>query len=88
MYEEEFVSLINYKDKEEIITYANRLKRIIKTNYFVYKDTRIHVRFSAGVAFRENYEDYMETKKSADKLLYKAKNEGRDKIIFDDGTEI
>ena len=85
---EEFVSLINYKDKEEIITYANRLKRIIKTNYFVYKDTRIHVRFSAGVAFRENYEDYMETKKSADKLLYKAKNEGRDKIIFDDGTEI
>ena len=85
---EEFVSLINYKNKDEIITYINRLKRIIKTNYFVYNDIRIHVRFSAGVAFRDKYKDYDSMKKSADDLLYEAKNKGRDKVIFDDGTEI
>lgn len=85
---EEFISLINYKNKEEIIKYVYRLKRIIKTNAFIYKDIRIHVRFSAGVAYRDNYKDYMETKKVADQLLYKAKNGGRDKVIFDDGTEV
>ncbi|PLY05311.1 MAG: GGDEF domain-containing protein [Arcobacter sp.] len=85
---EEFISLINYKNKDEIAKYIYRLKRIIKTNYFVYKDTRIHVRFSGGIAFRDNYTSYIDAKKNADKLLYEAKNSGRDKVILDDGTEI
>ena len=85
---EEFISLINYKDKEEIKKYVFRLKRIIKTSAFVYKEDRIHVRFSAGIAYRDNYKDYTETKKSADDLLHIAKNNGRDKVVFDDGTEI
>ena len=65
-----------------------RLKRIIKTSSFIYKENRIHVRFSAGIAYRDDYKDYTETKKSADDLLHKAKNSGRDKVVFDDGTEI
>lgn len=85
---EEFITLINYKNKEELLKYIYRLKGIIKANYFVYKKTRIHVKFSAGIAFRDNYKSYYDTKKSADSLLYEAKNSGRDKAIFDDGTEI
>ena len=85
---EEFITLVNYKNKDELMKYIYRLKNIIKTNYFVYKETRIPVKFSGGVAFRDNYDSYIDTKKNADRLLYEAKNSGRDKTIFDDGTEI
>jgi len=85
---EEFVTLINYKNEDEIITYVNRLKRIIKTNNFIYNNERIHVSFSAGIAFRDKYKDYYETRTNADELVYQAKKEGRDKIIFDNGIKI
>ncbi len=85
---EEFITLLNYKDEDEINTYIKRLKKIISTNYFVYKNNKILVKFSAGVAIRDKYTSYSNAKKNADNLLYKAKQEGRDKIVFDNGTEI
>ncbi|RXK07024.1 GGDEF domain-containing protein [Halarcobacter bivalviorum] len=85
---EEFISIVNYKNKMEIKNYLKRVKNIISNNRFVYNDIKINVKFSAGVAYRKNYNSYEETIKKADELLYTAKAKGRNKIIIDNAEEI
>jgi PleD family two-component response regulator len=53
----------------------------------VYKNQRIQITFSAGVTFRNKYSNFEATQDIADKLLYKAKEQGRNKVFFDNGTE-
>ncbi len=84
---EEFISLVHYTNKLEIENYLRRVKNIITNNRFVYGDVKVDVEFCAGVAFRENYNSYSEAVKTADDLLYKAKNEGRNKIVLDSNIE-
>lgn len=83
---EEFVSLVQYNNKLEIENYIRRVKNIINNNRFIYSEVKINVEFCAGVSFRENYSSYSEAVRKADKLLYKAKDEGRNKIILDSGV--
>lgn len=85
---EEFISLIHYQDKNDVINYLARVKSIITTNRFKYENLKVKVEFSAGVAFRENSKSYTETLKKADKLLYDAKHDGRNKMIFEDMSHI
>ena len=85
---EEFIALIHYQDKNDVINYIARVKSIITTNRFRYENLKIKVEFSAGVAFREQSNSYKETLKKADKLLYDAKHDGRNKIIFEDMSQI
>ncbi len=82
---EEFITIVNYKNKMDIKNYLRRVKNIISNNKFVYNDIKLSVKFSAGVAFRNNYNSYEETIKKADELLYTAKAQGRNKIIIDNG---
>ena len=83
---EEFICIVHYKNRMEIENYLNRVKNIIHNNKFVYKKNKIEVKaFSAGVAFRNNHNSYEETLRNADKYLYIAKDNGRDRIIFDNG---
>ena len=85
---EEFIALINYAKEEEILGYLARVKNAISSTNFIYKEESIHIKFSAGVSFRNKYDSYSDAKKRADELLYEAKSKGRDKIIFDNNTEI
>jgi len=85
---EEFITIVNYKNKMEIKNYLKRVKNIISNNKFVYNDIKLNVKFSAGVSFRKNYNSYEQTLKQADKLLYMAKDEGRNLIILDDGDRV
>lgn len=85
---EEFVSLIHYRDIKEVENYASRVKAIIAKSKFKYKDLKLKIQFSAGVSFRCRYDSFDETLKKADDLLYEAKHNGRDKIIFDDENEL
>ena len=83
---EEFVALISYKDEEEVINYIDRVKSVVVKHKFVYtSDIKLKVRFSAGVSYRNKYNSYEDAIKYADILLYKAKHEGKDKVIFDSG---
>lgn len=84
---EEFISLVHYKSKLDVENYLKRVKNIISNNRFVYGDIKVNVKFCAGVAFRENYPTYKDAIEKADNLLYKAKKEGRDKIILDSNKE-
>jgi diguanylate cyclase (GGDEF)-like protein len=82
---EEFIALINYHEEIEIQRYIKRVRKAISNTNFRYKDTDIKVNFSAGVSHRRKYDSFSEAKKRADELLYEAKHNGRDKIIFDSG---
>ena len=85
---EEFVCIVHYNSKDDLLHYLQRIKRIVHENDFIYKEDAINIRFSAGVVLRHDHESYEEAIQKADVLLYEAKTQGRDKIILEDGTVI
>ncbi|PPK57885.1 MULTISPECIES: GGDEF domain-containing protein [Arcobacteraceae] len=85
---EEFVAIVHFNLKRELLKYLKRIKSIIQENNFLYKNNKIHVTFSAGVAIRNNHSSYDSTIQKSDMLLYQAKESGRNKIILEDGTVI
>ncbi|HFU75647.1 MAG TPA: diguanylate cyclase [Arcobacter sp.] len=85
---EEFIAIVQYESPEELIKYTKRIKAIVKNYTFKYKDKRIDITFSSGVYYRKDAKNLEDCIKKADELLYKAKNNGRDRIIFGDDTVI
>lgn len=81
---EEFIALIHYEENNELEHYISRVKYMVNKNSFKYKDLRVKITFSAGVALREKYQSFDETVKFADSLLLQAKSGGRNRIFFDD----
>lgn len=85
---EEFVAIIHFNLNRELLQFIKRIKTIVTENSFLYKDKKIKVTFSAGVAIRSSYTSYENTLQKADMLLYQAKENGRNKIILENGMEI
>ena len=85
---EEFVAVIHFNLKRELLKYLKRIKSIITQNKFLYKNQKIQITFSAGTTIRSKYETYTNALQKSDLLLYEAKESGRNKIIIDDGTVI
>lgn len=85
---EEFVALVHFNLTRELLQYLKRVKQIVTSNNFIYKQHQIKVTFSAGVAIRSNYENYQNSIQRADMLLYEAKEAGRNQIKLDDGKII
>ena len=83
---EEFVAIVHYEENSEIEKYISRVKYMVNKNSFKYKDLRVKITFSAGVALREKYDTYDETLNNSDRLLLEAKSGGRNRIFFDDGV--
>jgi len=85
---EEFIALLHFRNPEELYKYITRIKSVVSNNKFIYKDEKIQIKFSAGVEVRSNCKSSQDTITKADKLLYDAKNNGRNKIIFWNGTQM
>jgi len=85
---EEFVAIIHFNLKRELLKYLKRIKSIITQNKFLYKKNKIQITFSAGTTIRSQYDSYTNALQKSDLLLYEAKESGRNKIIIDDGTII
>ena len=85
---EEFIAIIKYTSKSELVQYLTRIKKIVTTNKFKYKNLKLDITFSAGVNLRSKHSNYEDTIQQTDTLLYQAKNEGRNRIIFTSGTVI
>ncbi|OUR74167.1 hypothetical protein A9Q76_01335 [Arcobacter sp. 31_11_sub10_T18] len=77
---EEFVVLLPLKNKKESKVIIEDVKEHINKSKFIYKDFTIKVTFSAGVALRSEHRRVDDFIKEADRLLYKAKEDGRDLI--------
>ena len=78
---EEFLVVLPKADKKDTIRFADKLREIVKKSKFMYKDTRIPITVSGGVADRVNHDSMESMLKSADENLYKAKNSGRNKVV-------
>ncbi len=85
---EEFIACVKYNTKDELETYINRIKSVVTKNKFIFKNNKVAISFSAGVEIRSHNKTADETVTNADKLLYKAKETGRNKIIFWNGKEL
>jgi len=85
---EEFVAIVHFNLNRELLQYLKRVKTIVTANDFNYKNTKIKVTFSAGVAIRSSHESYASTIQKADALLYEAKENGRNQIKIEDGKTI
>lgn len=85
---EEFVAIVHFNLKRELLKYLKRIKSIVCDNNFIYKQNKIKITFSAGVAVRNHHDSYDNAIQKADMLLYEAKESGRNKIILEDGTVI
>ncbi|MGB5866436.1 MAG: diguanylate cyclase [Arcobacteraceae bacterium] len=85
---EEFIAILSYKDPSELHRYIERIKTVVTKNKFVHQENKIEITFSAGVQIRSKNATAIDTVAQADKLLYQAKNSGRNKIIFWDKKEM
>ncbi|MCD8213518.1 MAG: GGDEF domain-containing protein [Campylobacter sp.] len=78
---EEFVILLPNISLNGSVKFANKLRIIIENFKFIYKKETIKVTISSGVATRSaNLGDTM-TLESADKMLYAAKQGGRNQVM-------
>jgi len=81
---EEFVAILPNTDKKGAYKFAQKLREIIKKTKFMYKNTRINVTVSAGVASRNEVNSKEEVLKKADERLYLAKQNGRNRVCAED----
>ncbi|ASM50381.1 hypothetical protein PESP_a2405 [Pseudoalteromonas espejiana DSM 9414] len=78
---EEFVVTLLDTDKQGAATFAERLRALIETNPFIYKNAKIELTVSIGLAGNSNdftrHERWIE---AADKALYYSKEHGRNRV--------
>ena len=80
---EEFLIILPNTGLESAIEFAKKIKDIIANFKFMYKNERIDVKVSVGVSERKINKSLQDTIKAADKMLYRAKKEGRNRVCPD-----
>jgi len=76
---EEFIMALR-KNKDELFSFAQKIRQKIQKAKFVYQGNEIFVTISCGVVLRSETNTYKETIAIADKLLLKAKKSGKNKV--------
>lgn len=79
---EEFAVVLRQVDEKRAYVLAERIRRTVEVNKFIWQNTRIKVTISLGVATltRANFREPAEMIAEADAYLYKAKNSGRNRV--------
>lgn len=81
---EEFIIILPTTPQDEAIKAVTRVQRELTKNFFMHKNERVLITFSAGVAERSPGETAESLIPRADAALYEAKHSGRNRVI---GTE-
>ena len=79
---EEFVVIMLCANKEDAVIVAERIRTEANELQFAGKDDTFSVTLSAGLAYREEKEDFDALLKRADEKLYLAKESGRDRLVW------
>lgn len=78
---EEFLVILPSVELAQGVHFAQKIRAILEQFKFLYKNERINVTVSCGVAQRSLYKSSDETVGGADALLYKAKDAGRNRVM-------
>jgi len=78
---EEFLTILPNTDLAHGVLFAQKIRKIIENYKFVYKNERIDVKISCGVSQRSKCSSAKDTVICADKMLYKAKENGRNQVM-------
>lgn len=78
---EEFLAILPGVDLTQGVTFAEKIRKIIENYKFIYKNERINVQMSCGVAQRGLNTNGEKTLQAADKQLYEAKENGRNQVM-------
>lgn len=78
---EEFIVLLPNTNLNDAVKFADKVRSVIEGFKFIYKDDRIKVTISAGVATRSANINETLTLESADKMLYSSKQNGRNQVM-------
>ncbi len=77
---EEFMAILTQTDLSNANKFAQKVVSHVRGAKFIYKDQRIDLTVSAGVAQRVSFASQAQTINSADEYLYLAKNNGRNRV--------
>ena len=77
---EEFLAILPKTDIEGAFRFAEKMRNRVENHQFMYKDDRILVTISGGIAQRENHNSLDEVIEEADRMLFNSKNSGRNVI--------
>lgn len=78
---EEFIAILSETDSKGASVFAEKVREHVQNARFVYKGNRIEITVSAGVSERIQHSSLAITIKEADQFLYKAKNDGKNRIV-------
>lgn len=78
---EEFVVLLPGVDSSNFLTPLEKLKNVVKSIPFRFKDDKVEISISIGATLLRQGDSAIEAFERADQALYEAKNSGRDRII-------
>lgn len=78
---EEFVIILPATGIEEGLKTMTRLQRELTKKYFLHKNEKVLITFSAGIALRQPEESADAIISRADQALYKAKTAGRNRVF-------
>jgi diguanylate cyclase (GGDEF)-like protein len=77
---EEFLIILPNTQLDQAVTFADKVRKVIANFKFMYKKERIDVTASCGVSERKAYKSQDAVIEAADKMLYEAKEAGRNQV--------
>lgn len=79
---EEFLVILPSTNKSGATNFAEKFRERLSSAKFMYKNQRMEITASFGVASRKESANLADLIKEADKRLYTAKETGRDRVVF------
>lgn len=79
---EEFMAILIETDSKGGAVFAEKIREKVQKAKFMYKGKRIEVTVSCGVSERQKHASLQSTIKDADECLYKAKKDGRNRVVY------
>ena len=80
---EEFLIILPSIDAKQAFYFSNKIRGIIESYKFMYKGERIRITVSCGLSQRSEHKSVKDTVEAADRMLYKAKESGRNRVMPD-----
>lgn len=78
---EEFIAILGETDAKGGVVFAEKVRKKLKKSSLMYKDNQIKLTVSCGVSDRKSNFSLQSLLKSADENLYRAKHDGRDRVV-------